>query len=173
MKNPSSSICGSDLLVILKMALWHGQDWDIEHLSAELDMPLSEIYSSIERGQKFKLIHNDQTVALEELKDFLLYCVQYLFPAELGEMGKGMATGPKPGLFSGPGLPYFGPWIWPYENGKANGAKLLPLAPQCFFAALNDPKLHLLLSVTDTLRVLGKVARPWATFEISRILRSN
>lgn len=170
MKFSSPSLSGSDLLVILKVALLQGHAWEIEYLSAELDIPVKSILNALEKGRNLKLIESDHTVVIEDLKEFLLYAVQYLFPAHLGSNVKGMITGPKPGLFLGPSLPFVGLWTWPNPDGKAIGAELTPLSSECCFAALNDPKLHLLLSVTDTLRVLGKVARPWASFELSKLL---
>jgi hypothetical protein len=156
-----------DVLILLKIAATRGLPWTEDYIASETGHEVAEVKRSLETLRTSRLIVNNQ-LRDEEFKDFILFRVHNIFPARPGEIVRGICTGAKPGQFFTGNLPYTPITVWPYEHGKEMGYRIHPLSPHCCFAALNDPQLRKLLAITETMRIVGREARPWAASELSR-----
>jgi hypothetical protein len=87
------------------------------------------------------------------IEEFLIHGLKYAFPAERGELTRGVLTayaaeplrqvivlGDEP------------PPVWPYPTGLARGIAFEPLYRTAPKAALRDPGLHEVLALADALR---------------------
>jgi hypothetical protein len=90
---------------------------------------------------------------LSALEEFLLHGLKYAFPAERGEVTRGMPTSYaapplKDAIASGDELPP----VWPWRDGDTRGIALQPLYKTAPVAALQDPFLYELLALVDAIR---------------------
>jgi hypothetical protein len=87
------------------------------------------------------------------LLEFLVHGVKYVFPAERGELTRGIPTAsgaePLKGHFQVGGDP---PPVWPYLDGTVRGYSFKPLHKGGPQAAIRDPKLYELLALVDAIR---------------------
>jgi hypothetical protein len=87
------------------------------------------------------------------LEEFLIHGLKYAFPAERGELGRGMATEYaaeplKRWIVAGNDPPP----IWPFPLGKTRGYSLAPLYGSVPKAALRDPYLYEEFALIDAIR---------------------
>jgi hypothetical protein len=87
------------------------------------------------------------------LSEFLVHGLKYVFPANRGELTRGVPTSYaaaplKTFIAKGHDLPP----VWPYAEGKFRGMAFEPLYPTVPFAALRDRTLYELLAIVDALR---------------------
>ena len=122
---------------------------------ADLNMSLSEIHTAIKRLQQARLWHGPEKEKpnLSALEEFLLHGVKYAFPAEHGQVTRGLPTSfaappLKDEIASGDELPP----VWPWRDGKTRGIALEPLYKTAPTAALRDPVLYQLLALVDAIR---------------------
>lgn len=86
-------------------------------------------------------------------KNFLLHGVKYAFPAEHGEVTRGLPTSfaappLKDEIASDDELPP----VWPWRDGETRGIALEPLYRTAPAAAIRDPILYELLALVDAIR---------------------
>lgn len=125
-------------------------------VAADLNMSPSEIHAAIKRLQHARLLHGpemEEKPNLSALEEFLLHGVKYAFPAEHGEVTRGLPTSfaappLKDEIASGDELPP----VWPWPDGKTRGVALEPLYRTAPAAALRDPMLYELLALVDAIR---------------------
>lgn len=160
-----------DVLVLLKLAVWNSQPWSLPLLSEELGPTPEEIQNSIRRLRTTQLVCDiSDRLFRERFKEFVLYCLQYMFPTRPGMKTKGMLTGAKTHSFFKSGSPQNSIYVWTKAGGSDYGYEIEALSPHCCYAALNDTKLRSLLSITETMRIVGTPARLWAASELDRSL---
>jgi hypothetical protein len=105
----------------------------------------------------------------EALKEFVLHGLRYVFPAQLGAVGRGMPTShAAPPLNKK--ISSSEACIWPDKKGEARGASVVPIYPSVPFAASRDPKLYELLALIDALRVGQARERKLAMQELEKRL---
>jgi hypothetical protein len=113
------------------------------------------------------------------LAEFLISGLRYVFPAQLGEIGRGMPTS----ILGSPTLSarfFIGDdederernVVWPAEGDAAKtlGRMLVPLCESVPLAAAEDPVLHEYLALADALRVGRARERELAREELRRRL---
>ena len=119
-------------------------------------MSSSEVHAAVKRAQASRLLHGAELgerpnyAAIEE---FLIHGLKYAFPAERGELTRGVPTSyaaePLRQVISLGDEP---PPVWPYPTGTQRGISFQPLYKQAPEAALRDPVLYELLALADALR---------------------
>ncbi len=145
-----------DVYVVLKLAAAGQRRAPYSQLALELVMSPSEVHASVKRAQASGLLHGS---ALENrpnigaIEEFLVHGLRYVFPAERGELTRGVATsyGAAPlreqvAATDDP-IP-----VWPYAEGKQRGFSFLPLYRTAPAAALRDEGFYELLVLADALR---------------------
>jgi hypothetical protein len=119
-------------------------------------MSPSEVHAAVKRAQASRLLHGSELgerpnyTAIEE---FLIHGLKYAFPAERGELTRGVPTSyaaePLRQVIALSDEP---PPVWPHPTGPQRGIAFEPLYKQAPKAALRDPVLYELLALADALR---------------------
>jgi hypothetical protein len=156
-----------DVIVILKLVANSDQtNWTYAELSKKLFMSASQVFRSVARAEAARLlsvpslplgrIKGTSLFArpnLGNLTEFLVHGVKYCFPAERGEITRGVPTAhAAPPLDQQIVQSSELPPVWPFAEGRARGIKLSPLHKNAPQAALRDPKLYELLALVDAIR---------------------
>jgi hypothetical protein len=141
----------------------------------ELVMSPSEVHASVKRAHASGLLHGpglENRPNLAALEEFLVHGLKYAFPAERGELTRGVATSfgaaPLRALIAPANDPIP---VWPHEEGKQRGISLAPLYKTVPIAALRDESLYELLVIADALRDGRVRERKIAENELHRRLR--
>jgi hypothetical protein len=115
-------------------------------------------------------LHNRPNFAA--LEEFLIHGLKYVFPAERGEITRGVPTSYaaeplrsviKQGNDPAP--------VWPYGEGKLRGIAFEPLYKTAPIAALRDPLFYEYLALADALRDDRIRERKYAEQELHRRFR--
>ena len=171
------SLKSQDIMVALKLCSYHGRRPAISVIAADLKMSPSEVHAAIKRLQQARLLHGpemEDKPNLSALEEFLLHGVKYAFPAERGEVTRGVPTsyfGPplKDQIAAGDELPP----VWPWRDGDTRGIALQPLYKTAPAAALRDPFLYELLALVDAIRDGRSRERKIAEKELINRLQSE
>jgi hypothetical protein len=141
-----------DIVILLKIITLGDRDWQLKDLAQMLYISPSEITESLARSIEANLIdHNKKRVNRQNLLEFILYGLRYVYPASIGSMVKGIST-----AHSHPFMKEFGngsAYVWPDMSGKVRGESIDPLYPNLIKAVKEDEKLYKLLALTDVMRV--------------------
>jgi hypothetical protein len=90
---------------------------------------------------------------ISALEEFLLHGMKYAFPAEHGEVTRGVPTSYAAEPLRSEISPSNDlPPVWPWPNGDTRGVGLEPLYKSAPMAALRDPVLYEFLALVDALR---------------------
>ena len=145
-----------DIMVALKLCTYERKRPPMSMIAADLSMSPSEIHAAIKRLQQARLLHGPELQEkpnISALEEFLVHGVKYAFPAQHGEVTRGLPTSfaapPLKGEIASPGelLP-----VWPWREGETRGVALEPLYRTAPAAALRDPILYELLALVDAIR---------------------
>ena len=145
-----------DVMVVLKLCTYPSQRPPISVIAADLQMSPSEVHAAMKRLRQARLLHGpelEDKPNLSALEEFLLHGVKYAFPAEHGQVTRGLPTSfaaapLKDEIASGDELPP----VWPWRDGETRGIALEPLYKTAPAAALRDPALYQLLALVDAIR---------------------
>lgn len=114
----------------------------------------------------------DERPDLAAMEAFLIHGLRYVFPAERGELTRGVPTSygapPMRQLLTRNTDPTP---VWPYPDGKQRGIALAPLYKTAPAAALRDRKFYELLTLADILRDGRVRERKLAEAELHRRLQ--
>ena len=166
-----------DIVVVLKLCSYGGRRPPISVVAADLNMSPSEIHAALKRLQQARLLHASEMQEkpnLSALEEFLLHGVKYAFPAEHGQVTRGVPTSfaaspLKDEIASGNELPP----VWPWRDGETRGVALQPLYRTAPAAALRDPVLYEFLALVDAIRDGRVRERKIAEKELISRLRSE
>ena len=166
-----------DVVVVMKLCRYEAGRPPFSEIAAELAMSPSEVHGAVKRAQAAHLLHGPELGGrpiLSALEEFLVHGLKYAFPAERGQLTRGIPTSyaaePLKGLID-PGadpLP-----VWPYGEGNARGLGFSPLYPSVPMAALRDQGLYELLALCDALRNGRSRERKIAEQELIKRLRKG
>lgn len=143
-----------DLYVVLQLAaLSPGEPDTFAVMASRLHLSSSRVHAGVRRATTAGLLGPERRVLRGALLEFLSHGVRYAFFAERGPLTRGVPTAHgAPPLFdliadSGP-VP-----VWPDPGGDVRGESIDPLHPSVPRAAREQPQLHELLALVDTLRI--------------------
>ncbi|HRW22300.1 MAG TPA: hypothetical protein P5509_10015 [Bacteroidales bacterium] len=143
-----------DVLVLLKIIAIGNDNWFNSDLSKSLHISASEITEALNRCKIAGLIDSKKRIVhINSFKEFLIYGLKYVFPAEPGTMVKGIPTAhsaPPINQYISEGKDIY---VWPFAKGTMRGQAIEPLYRTLPAVALEDQKLYELLSIVDTIRV--------------------
>jgi hypothetical protein len=145
-----------DVYVALKIAASKSRRAPYSHLAMELAMSPSEVHASVQRAHTSHLLHGPElqhSPNISCLEEFLFHGLKYAFPAEHGELTRGVPTSYaapplrnviRPGKEPVP--------VWPHADGTQRGIAFAPLYKTAPVAALRDPVFYEYLALADALR---------------------
>ncbi len=164
-----------DVYVVLKLVAAGSRRAPYSHLALELVMSPSEVHASVKRAEKSRLLHGpglQSRPSIAALEEFLLHGLKYAFPAEHGELTRGVATSYAAEPLRSQISPTSEPIpVWPYAEGKQRGFALAPLYKTAPAAALRDQAFYEYLVLADALRDGRARERKIAEAELHRRLR--
>jgi hypothetical protein len=145
-----------DVVVTLKLCAYQSDRPPLANVAVDLGMSSSEVHAALRRARASKLIRvadRAERPNFSSILEFLVHGLKYVFPAERGEITRGIPTSygarPLKGLISPGGEPIP---VWPHPEGSQRGAALEPLYRSVPLAALRDARLYELLALADALR---------------------
>ncbi len=142
-----------DVIILLKLVIDGEEGSRIKELSSKLFISASEVSESINRSSiAGLLLPNSRGVNKEPFLKFLEHGLQYVFPAQLGPVMKGIYTAHSESSlylsFSSEEK-----LVWADELGKERGPSILPLYPTVIKAVKKDRVLYKLLALCDIIRI--------------------
>ena len=144
-----------DIPVLLKLTLPGAPEMSFQQLASDMNLSSSEVHGSFKRARLSGFFAHDASKSVNRtaLLEFLEHGLRYAFPAERGDLSRGIPTAyaAEP-LRSALGQSADPPPVWPYVHGKVRGYSFVPLYKHAAVAALKDAKLYELLSLVDALR---------------------
>lgn len=164
-----------DVVVALKLAAHAGEPWTQPELAKALHMSASEVNHGLKRLEACQLYNpRERRVIRRSLEEFLVSGLRYVFPAQLGETGKGIPTSISgcSALTAKLLVGHEDHVVWPAKGraARARGRTLAPLYRTVPQAAADDPVLHQYLALVDALRIGRARERALAKEELSKRL---
>ncbi len=159
-----------DVAILLKIVALNQQDWQIQPLSNQLRISISEISESLNRSRLAGLIDfKKKRPNRSSLLEFLQHGLKYVFPQNPGSMSRGMATAHSH-PFMKKHLDSETIYVWPDARGETLGQTIEPFYERQPEAAREDNTFYLLLALVDAIRV-GRVRESKiAIDELKRLL---
>jgi DNA-binding Lrp family transcriptional regulator len=171
------SLKPQDVVVALKLCTYSAKRPSFSQIALELAMSPSEVHAAVKRLKSARLLHRaemDERPNISALEEFLIHGLKYSFPAERGEITRGVLTSyaaePLRHEISPGSEP---PPVWPYAEGHDRGVALQPLYKTVPLAALRDPVLYEYLALVDAIRDGRSRERKIAERELSQRLRKS
>ena len=164
-----------DVVVALKLLRYEGRRPPFVQIARELLLSSSEVHAAMKRAQASHLLHGPELSnrpIVSALEEFLIHGIKYAFPAEHGELTRGVPTSyaaPPLNRIIDPGdapIP-----VWPYGKGEKRGIAVAPLYKLLPIAALADPVLYEQLALIDAIRDGRARERRLAEEELIKSLR--
>jgi hypothetical protein len=145
-----------DVVVALKLCAYPDARPPMSIIAHDLSLSPSEVHGAIGRLRKSRLLHGPNLKDrpnISALEEFLVHGLKYAFPAEHGEVTRGIPTSyaAEP-LKSEVSMSNDLPPVWPWHEGNTRGVGFEPLYKNVPQAALRDPKLYQLLALVDAIR---------------------
>jgi hypothetical protein len=149
-------LLGQDILVAIRLALHLPLPSSQQALADELTLSsVSVVARSLQRLRTSGLLGTEKySVRAENLHEFLLHGLKYVFPAAPSRDALGVPTGM--GALRPDVRAHFVVTeiqVWPHSKGSVRGAEIVPIHPSVPAAALRNPTLHQALALVDLLRI--------------------
>jgi hypothetical protein len=165
-----------DVVVALKLCGYPSGRPPISIVASDLGLSPSEVHGAIQRLKSSKLLHGPalkDKPNISGLEEFLIHGLKYAFPAEHGEVTRGIPTSyaAEP-LKSEIAVSNELPPVWPWPDGNTRGMGLEPLYKNVPRAALRDPALYQLLALVDAIRDARARERNLAVRDLVQRLKS-
>jgi hypothetical protein len=159
-----------DILILLAIVDKQGKPWMGKDLAYELGISGGEISESLRRSKKSGLYDEaNKSVNRQALFDFLIYGLRYVFPAQSGNLTKGVPTTVSTAPLNSR-TDSTDRFVWAHPKGTLRGQSISPLYPSVPDAAMRSTSLHALFALTDTLRA-GKIReRELAKQELEKLI---
>jgi len=144
---------GSDVLVLVHLAAAR-QPWTYRSLAEKLDMDVASVHRSVGRLKAVRLLDEDRHVKRSNLEEFLVHALQFVLPAELGPIGRGVPTAwgaePLRSMLAESSEPLP---VWSDPNGASRGPVIQPISERALMFAKLHPEIAEWLALLDALRV--------------------
>ena len=143
-----------DIVVLLKIIALKQDNWKNSDLAYSLKISPSEISEVLNRCKIAGLVDSKKRkVHINSFKEFLIYGLKYVFPAEPGSVLRGIPTAHSAfpineNISSGGDI-----YVWPYANGNQRGQAIEPLYKTLPATVQEDKLFYELLVIIDTIRV--------------------
>lgn len=166
-----------DVVVALKLCTYPDARPPISIIASDLSLSPSEVHGAMGRLRASRLLHGPalkDRPNISSLEEFLIHGLKYAFPAEHGDVTRGVPTSyaAEP-LKSELSLSNDLPPVWPWPEGDTRGVGLEPLFKRVPQAALRDSDLYQLLALVDAIRDGRARERKMAERDLVRRLRAT
>jgi DNA-binding Lrp family transcriptional regulator len=166
-----------DIVVVLKLCAYPDARPAMSVIANELSLSPSEVHGAIGRLRASRLLHGPglkDRPNISALEEFLIHGLKYAFPAEHGEVTRGIPTSyaAEP-LKSEVSMSNDLPPVWPWPEGNTRGVGLEPLYKSVPRAALRDSNLYQFLALVDAIRDGRARERKIAERDLVRRLRTT
>lgn len=153
MRRKHNGMRPQDIVILLKIVTMQNDSWLSKDLANLLYISNSEISESLDRSAYADLIDFEKRrVRRENLLDFLIHGMKYVFPAQPGNLVRGVPT-----AHSHPFMQSYisseQAYVWPSATGTVLGQSIEPFYTNQVKAIENDEQLYGLLAVLDMIRV--------------------
>jgi hypothetical protein len=143
-----------DIVILLKMITLSDKNWFFADIANDLQISETEVSFAMERNAVAGLVSADKKrVNKLALREFLIYGLKYVFPAQVGGSTRGIATAysaPPVNKHITEGKEHF---VWKYYKGTRRGNSIVPLYANLPKIVENEQNLYEFLTIVDTLRV--------------------
>jgi|SRR5271167_1693195 len=143
-------------MVALKLCSYQSKRPAMSVIAADLGLSPSEVHAALKRLHQSRLLHDPEIQDkpnLAALEEFLVHGLKYAFPAQHGQVTRGVPTSyAAPPLKNDFVLGDELPPVWPWRDGETRGIALEPLYKTAPLAALRDHILYEFLSLVDAIR---------------------
>ena len=142
-----------DVVVALKLCGYPNGRPAMSIIANDLSLSPSEVHGAIGRLRGSRLLYGKDRPNISALEEFLVHGLKYAFPAEHGEVTRGIPTSyaAEP-LKSEISMSNDLPPVWPWREGNTRGVGLEPLYKSVPQAALRDSNLYQFLALVDAIR---------------------
>ncbi len=142
-----------DIPILIKVYLGKDTYWKMKDISALLEISPSEVSESLNRSWYAGLIDADKAnVLTQNLNEFLIHGVRYVFPQQPGPLTRGIPTAHAHPKIQGKFVSDI-KYVWPSPDGKDIGQSIDPFYQKQVKAVLQDEQLYFILSLIDMIRV--------------------
>ena len=137
-----------DVITLIKLNIWNQGRWKIAPLAKSIFLSQAETHGAIKRLKQASLFDS----ALERprksaMEEFLIHGLKYCFPAELGQVTRGVPTAhAAPPLADKVVSNNKEIYVWPHPQGKKRGISIKPLYKTAPDAAASHAKLSTTLT---------------------------
>ena len=142
--------------MVLKLSGYPDVRPPISIVANDLSLSPSEVHGAIGRLRASRLLHGPglrDRPNITALEEFLIHGLKYAFPAEHGDVTRGIPTSYAAApLKSQIAMSNDLPPVWPWPEGDTRGVGLEPLYGKVPEAALRDSELYELLALVDAIR---------------------
>jgi len=146
-----------DIIILLKIILIKDNNWRNIDIANDLQISPSEVSEALNRCKIARLIDSSKrTVRMNSFKEFLIYGLKYVFPAEPGPIVKGIPTAHSAYPINQHIMTSNDIYVWQYAKGNTRGQAIEPLYRTIPAIIQKEPMLYELLVIVDTIRV-GRV----------------
>lgn len=143
-----------DIVVLARIITIKNNNWRNIDLANSLQISPSEISEALNRCQIVRLIDlYKRNVHLIAFKEFVIYGLKYVFPAEPGPIVRGIPTAhsaPPVNNSISLGNEFY---VWPFFNGNHRGQAIDPLYKTVPALAMEDTAFYELMALLDTIRL--------------------
>jgi DNA-binding Lrp family transcriptional regulator len=173
----SMNLKPQDVVVALKLCAYPDARPAMSVIANDLSLSPSEVHGAIRRLRASRLLHGPNLKDrpnISALEEFLIHGLKYAFPAEHGEVTRGIPTSyaAEP-LKSEVSMSNDLPPVWPWHEGNTRGVGLEPLYKSVPQAALRDSNLYQFLALVDAIRDGRSRERKIAERELVHRLRAT
>lgn len=165
-------INGLDILVAAKIYAVRPNKLSFAELGKSIGVSASQVHRAFGNCVDAGLLRSDGSVRTHQLK-LVLMGLKYFMPPKFGPVSRGILTGSSVAAIHGMLVREDLPLIWESADGDVRGRTLEPIYKSAPFAAKNDPLLHKILGLTDSVRVGEAREARLARNELRALIRNK
>jgi len=146
-----------DVVILLKILTFSTDKWIMSDIAEALKISLSEVSGALERCRISGLIsQNKRKVNKLSFREFLIYGLKYVYPAQIGAPVRGLATAHSASPINAHITEGSDILVWANSKGTRRGNSVSPLYVTVPQIVTSQPELYEYLVIVDTLRI-GRV----------------
>lgn len=143
-----------DIAVLLYIAQYCEGKYRVSDLANALKISQSEVSEALNRCRIARLLDADEKIVYRNnLYEFIIYGLKYVFPVEPGTIVRGIATAHSAPPLNKKIVAGAESYVWSYSDGNAQGIAIAPLYKTLPAIAVDHPEFYELLCLVDACRI--------------------